>query len=212
MASSSHTFNWECGACFAPNKGGKYCTMCAAARIKCQAVAVAPASNIAAASACAPGPSRHPSGIILDVVGTAGTDHGHSWKKHACCSNILENDVLVKLWCEQILVPDAIAKRGKMKEETAITVNWVSIQIDRCHVGFLPHAFVVQGSIWDGVLWQVVEVFQKDDPFKLSRAKWHQKKGFAPITVISTSDLPFGISAFPMKKDKGVDGVGKKDG
>jgi hypothetical protein len=71
--------------------------MCTAAHLKRQAVAAAPAPNMAAASACAPAPSRHPSGIILDVVGTAGTNRGRSCEEHASCGNILENDVLVKL-------------------------------------------------------------------------------------------------------------------
>jgi hypothetical protein len=99
-----------------------------------------------------------------------------------------------------------------MKEKTAITVNWVSDGIDRCHVGFLLRTFVVQGSVWDGVLCQVVEVFQKDDPSKLCRAKWHENKRFVHVAVISTSDLPFGVGAFPGKKGKGEDEVGKKDG
>jgi hypothetical protein len=50
--------------------------MCAAAHTKRQAVAAAPLPVVAMASACAPEPSRHPSSIILDVVGTAGTDRG----------------------------------------------------------------------------------------------------------------------------------------
>jgi hypothetical protein len=58
----------------------------------------------------------------------------------------------------------------------------------------------------------VVEVFQKNVLSKLCHVKWHQNKGFAHVAVIGTSKLPFGISAFPMKKDKGVDVVGKKDG
>jgi hypothetical protein len=91
-----------------PQQGGKYCIMCAAARMKRRAVAVVPVPVMAVASACAPLPSRHPSGIILDVVGTAGTNHGRSCKEHACCGDILESDVLVKLRREQILVPDNI--------------------------------------------------------------------------------------------------------
>jgi hypothetical protein len=75
-----------------------------------------------------------------------------------------------------------------------------------------PPPLFVQWSVWDGVLCPVVEVFQKDNPSKLCRAKWHQNKGFVRVAVIGTSDLPFGIGAFPGKKDKGVDGVGKKDG
>ncbi len=109
-------------------------------------------------------------------------------------------------------MPDAIVGGAKMKEETAITLNWVSDGIDCCCIGFLPHTFFVQESVWDGVLCQVVEVFQKDDSSKLCHAKWHQSKGFVHVAVISTSDLPFGVSAFLRKKDKGVNGVGGKAG
>ena len=186
--------------------------MCAAARTKRQAVGAAPLLVVAMASACAPEPSRHPSGIILDVVGTAGTNRGRSCKEHACCGNVLENDFLVKLQREQFLVPDAIAGGGKMKEETAITVNWVSNGIDCCHIGFLPCAFVVQGSLSDGVLCQVVEVFGKDNPSKLCGAKWHQNKGFAHVAVIGTLQVPFGTSIFPRKKDNGMKRLGKKEG
>ncbi len=171
MASSSPDFDWECGACPALNKGGKYCTMCASARTKLQAVVAAPLPVVAIDSACAPEPSRHPSSIILDVIGTAGTNCGRSCKEHTCCGDVLDKDILVKLWCKQILMPDAITKGGKMKEETAITVNWVSNRIDCCCVGFLPRTFVGQGSLWDGILCRVVEVFGKDDPSKLCCAK-----------------------------------------
>jgi hypothetical protein len=132
------------------SRGGKYCTMCAAARTKRQAVAAAPAPVMAVASACGPSPIMHPSGIILDVVGTAGTNCGCSCKEHACCSNILENDVLIKPRRKQILVPDAIAGGGKMKEETAITVNWVSDGIDHCRIGFLPRALLCRGAFGMG--------------------------------------------------------------
>jgi hypothetical protein len=68
----------------------------------------------------------------------------------------------------------------------------------------------VQGSLWDGVLCQVVEVFGKDNLSKLCRAKWHQNKGFACVAVIGTLQVPFGAGNFPGKKDKGVKGLGKK--
>jgi hypothetical protein len=99
-----------------------------------------------------------------------------------------------------------------MKKETAITVNWVSKRIDCCSVGFLPCAFVMQGSLWDGVLCQVVEVFGKDNPSKFCHAKWHQNKGFARFAVIGMSQVPFRTGNFPGKKDKGVKGMGKKEG
>jgi hypothetical protein len=150
MASSSPNFDWECGACSTPNKGGKYCTMCAVAHMKRQAVAVAPLPVVAMARACAPEPSRHLSGIILDVVGTAGTNRGRSCKEHVCCGDVLDNDVLVKLWHKQILVPDAITGGGKIKEEEAIAVNWVSNGIDiHCAGERLGWRFVPGGGgVW----------------------------------------------------------------
>jgi hypothetical protein len=99
-----------------------------------------------------------------------------------------------------------------MKEETAITVNWVLNGIDCCCIGFLPSALVVQGSLWDGVLCQVVEVFGKDDSSKLCHAKWHQNMGFVCVAVIGTLQVQFSAGNFPQKKDKGVKGLGKKEG
>jgi hypothetical protein len=37
--------------------------------------------------------------------------------------------------------------------------------IDPCHVGFFPWAYALDGAIFDGVLCQVTEVFDKSDPF-----------------------------------------------
>jgi hypothetical protein len=54
--------------------------------------------------------------------------------------------------------------KGKMKEETALTMNWVSDSIDRCHIGFLLKAYVPHAKLWDGVLCQVVFVRSTDEP------------------------------------------------
>jgi hypothetical protein len=98
--------------------------MCAAARTKRQAVAAAPLPVVAMDSVCTPEPSRHPSGIILGVVGTAGTDCWRSCKDHTCCGNVLDNDVLLKLWHEQILVPDAITRWGMLE---CLTAAWKAL-------------------------------------------------------------------------------------
>jgi hypothetical protein len=112
---------------------------------------------VAAASAHALAPSKHPSGIILEVVETAGTDRGCSCKEHACCSHeILQDNIVVCLQCEQILVSDNIAREGKMKENTAIAVNWVLDRVDHCHVGFSPPPVqkFSRRRLWDGILCQ----------------------------------------------------------
>ncbi len=72
--------------------------MCAAAHVKCQAVTVASAPNVAAVSAYAPAPSKHPPGIILEVVVTASPGRGRSCVEHACCgSKVLQEDIVVPL-------------------------------------------------------------------------------------------------------------------
>ena len=43
-------------------------------------------------------------------------------------------DLVVRLCREKILVPDIFSGKDKMKEETAITVNWVTKGFDHCHV------------------------------------------------------------------------------
>ncbi len=186
--------------------------MCGAARTKCQAVAAAPVLVVAAASERAPAASKHHSrGINLEVVGTASPDCGRSCKEHACCSHrVLQDDVVVRLLREQILKPDHIAGKGTMKKEKAITVNWVLDGVNRCRVGFLPRAYVMQGELWDGILCQVVDVFEKNDPSKLRWEKWNHNKGYARVAVVS--DVPLGPGVLPQKKDKdmGAKGGGKR--
>ncbi len=89
-------------------------------------------------------------------------------------------------------------------------MNWVLDGVDCCCVGFLPRAYIVQGEIWDGVLFQVVDVFKKNDSPKLQREKWHHNKRHACVTVIS--HMPLGTGARPLKKvkDMGANSGGKK--
>ena len=79
----------------------------------------------AAVSPQPPPNNVHPPGIISDIVGTAGVDRGRSCDEHKCCGNELQEDVVVRIPKEQILVPYYIAGKGKMKEQTALTINWV---------------------------------------------------------------------------------------
>jgi hypothetical protein len=65
----------------------------------------------------------------------------------------------------------------------------------------------VQGEIWDGVLCQVVDVFEKNHPSKLQQEKWHHNKGYAHIAVISC--MPLDTCARLQMK---IDVVGAKSG
>ena len=46
--------------------------------------------------------------------------------EHKCCGNVLAEDVVIRICKEQILVPDFFAGKGKMKEWTTLTINWMS--------------------------------------------------------------------------------------
>ena len=74
---------------------------------------------------------RHPSGVIVDVVGIEEPSRGRSCEEHATCGDMLEVDNVVRFRAIQLL-------NDKNKEETAITAYWVTDGVDRCQVGFLP--------------------------------------------------------------------------
>lgn len=218
MSTSVPNSEWICAACTFNNvQERRDCQMCGTTRCKRQAIVGLPpvepppakpssVSAVARSHSLAAG-NVHPPGMILEIVGTAGIDRGRSCEEHECCGSVLREDVVVRIRKEQILVPDFISGKGKTKERTALTVNWVSDGIDRCRVGFLPHAYVAQGKLFDGVLCQVVEVIEKNDPSQARRSKYHSNKGYAKVAVIS--HVPMGIDAKPSKK-KASDGLGKK--
>jgi hypothetical protein len=53
-----------------------------------------------------PPPPTHPSGVIIDIVGTRRGNHGHSCEEHpdACGMAVLADDVIISIRKEQILV------------------------------------------------------------------------------------------------------------
>jgi len=121
---------WECGKC-------KYTLNCDSYRM-CYSCGV-PSERKNGGSSARTG-SRHPNGVTVDIVGIIESDRGRSCEEHACCGDVLAEDVCVRLRREQILVPNRLGKKGAMKEEMAYTVNWVTDGQDRCRVGFLPRS------------------------------------------------------------------------
>ena len=215
MDASSRSL-WQCSTCtYAENKWAAVdCEMCGAVvRAKRPAspvpvsIAVASKPNkLSRKTAVArkpppqdPPPPTHPSGVVLDVVGTNRGDCGRSCEVHpdSCGTAVLVDDAVIRIRKEQILVEDFKAGKGKMKEETALTANWVSDGIDRCRVGFLPKAYVPHAKLWDGVLCQVVFVASADDSSSVVRRKYHHYCGYVRVAVISA--LPSGAKVF---KDK----------
>ena len=76
-----------------------------------------------------PSPPKHPSGVVVEIVGTERGDQGRSCEEHHInCGEVLAEDVVVRLRKVQVLVEG--------KEETVIAAVWINDGIDRCHVGF----------------------------------------------------------------------------
>jgi hypothetical protein len=71
-----------------------------------------------AAPAVAPAPFSfgkpiHPSGIVVEIVGTEMSCQGRSCKEHEICGKVLKEDIVVRLRKIQLMVEG--------KEETVIT-------------------------------------------------------------------------------------------
>ncbi len=77
-------------------------------------------------------PLTHPSGVVVDVVGTNRGDCGRSCEEHpdGCGAAVLAGDIVVCMRKEQILVEAGFLGQGRMREETVLNINWVSDGID----------------------------------------------------------------------------------
>ncbi len=65
----------------------------------------APAEVVAAAAPVAkvPGPF-HPTGVVVEIVGTDVDDRGRSCEEHSKCGEVMAEDMVVRLWKVQIQV------------------------------------------------------------------------------------------------------------
>jgi len=129
---------------------------------------------------CSFGEPIHPSGIVVEIVGTELSCQGCSCKEHGNCGEVLKEDVVVCLFKIQLMVEG--------KEETAITAYWVTGGIDRCHVGFVPCHMVRHAPRYDGALAQVTRVFSNDPETcdSTERRLFQKNKGYCHTTIIST--------------------------
>ncbi len=60
--------------------------------------------------------AKHPSGLVLDIVGIAAGDRGRRCEDHmVCCGQLLEKDFILRLRKEKILVPNVLAVKGKKR-------------------------------------------------------------------------------------------------
>jgi hypothetical protein len=94
----------------------------------------------------------HPTGVVVETLGTEMGDQGCSCEEHAGnCSKVMAKDVVVHLWKVQIQVGG--------REEMAIVVYWVMDGINCCHVSFLPCHMVRHAACYNAALVQVTRVF-----------------------------------------------------
>ena len=121
----------------------------------------------------------HPTGVVVEIVGTIMSDRGRSCEHHACCGDVLVEDVVVRLRKVQITTDG--------KEETAIAAIWVTNSCDRCRVGFLPRHMVAHAAVYDGALAQVTAVLSGDREKwnTKERNKYHKMRGCCRPTIIS---------------------------
>jgi hypothetical protein len=148
------------------------------------APAVVGASSAPAVQAMADRPF-HPTGVVVEIVGTERSDQGRSCKEHiANCGKVMANDVVVRLQKVQIMVEG--------REETAIAAIWINDGINRCHVGFLPRHMVAHAARYDGAVAQVTCVFCNDQTFcdSVERRMFHRYDGCCLAAIIAWPSCP----------------------
>lgn len=121
----------------------------------------------------------HPTGVVIDIVGTNMSDRGRHCEEHDCCGReVMQEDVVVRLRKCQISFGG--------REETAIEAVWVTDGIDRCRVGFLQRHMIPRAAVYDGALAQVTAVYSESNEWsKEQRKKFYKNKGCCVATIIS---------------------------
>ena len=142
----------------------------------------------------------HPAGHMLNIVGIARTDRGRKCDAHDCCGDVVKEDVIVRLRRKQHVWKNKAT--GKNEENTIYEAVWVTEGIDMCKVGFLPKAYVEHGSIYDGVLCQILDRKLPNDTSATVRRNWHCNCGYAIAVIISPLNLEIDVLPIGGKKGK----------
>jgi hypothetical protein len=82
------------------------------------AVASKPSKATKKAPPQVPPPPTHPSGVVVDVMGTNRGDRGRSCEEHpdGCGATVLADDIIVRIRKEQILIEDYLLGKGMMRD------------------------------------------------------------------------------------------------
>jgi hypothetical protein len=121
----------------------------------------------------------HPTGVVVEIIGTEMDDRGRSCEEHRNCGEVMGKDMVVRLWKVQIQVEG--------REEMAIAAYWVMDSVDRCRVGFLQCHMVKQAARFNGALAQVTHVFNADPTCcdTAERRAFHKNKGCCRAAIIA---------------------------
>ena len=120
--------------------------------------------------------ANHPTGIMVEIIGTECNTQGRSCEEHNFCGSLLAEDVVVRFRKVQVII--------NQKEESAIAVYIVSDGIDGCHVGFLQCHLVKHWKLYDGLLAQVTEIYSNSSTSPTSRRKFYCNRGCCIATII----------------------------
>ena len=130
-----------------------------------------------------PPPPSHPTGIVVDIVGTEETSQGRTCDDgKTACGSLLATDSLVRFRQVQVLV-DGV-------EETALAVYLVSEGIDRYRVGFLRRFLIKHKKKYDGRLAQITEILGSESESPSDRHKYHRNKGCCRAVLLETVPFP----------------------
>ena len=119
----------------------------------------------------------HPSGETVEIVGINSATNGRSCEEHTICGHVLEEDMVVRLRKVQVMIQG--------REEGVIAAFWVSDGIDRCRIGYLPRHHVKHWKSVEGVLAQIIEIYNEESDSPTKRQKHHRNSGCAVAALIS---------------------------
>ena len=68
-----------------------------------------------------------------------------------------------------------------------ISVFWIADSVEHCHVEFLPCFLVPLADNLNGILAQVMEVFNESHSSAIVRKKVHQNYGYCSVTILANS-------------------------
>ncbi len=124
-------------------------------------------------------------GRVVDIVGIAIGDRGRSCEEHvAYC-------VFFGSRCAPSPGEGGDLVEGRI--ETVVSPYWVTDSIERCRVGFLPRFIEAKhAERVNGVLAQVMEVFDDHHSSQAIREKVHRNFGFCYATILDP-DQPLNV-------------------